>query len=516
MENSEYFKIALHGITSNYMRPDAFYCWLLGIMLSIGFFCGRRLAIINIPDRPLLSPALRHLGVSIWKITRVATVLIIAGVGFLLLLTVGSYSSEQDTIILLTFLIIGFMIGCGIFVPTICRYIAKIELGKGLDDVEKIADRLKKLSKGYNPEKYFNIKKGFFLGLDEKGNSINVPKEAIQKNHVQIIGESGTGKSSLAGVILAQSALLGETVIVIDPKNDAFLASVLARISEKHGIPFTLLDLRPSAPPQINPLQGCEPWEVEELLIAGFELGKSGNPGTDFYRGEDRDACTEVAKIFADGAKTIPSLFQTCSKTTSITERTNYWREFRHFSSLPAFHAKAGLDLKATIDNGGILYVIGSITSDKVFTAQKMFLQRILQIISARRLEGARPVCIMLDEIKYILSIPALRALGTVRDRNCHIIIAHQSLGDLDDCAGLPPKAVRGAVHGNTSIKFAYKLNELDTALQLEGIAGKERTFVQNINTAEENHSRGWRESERPRIRADLLTHLPTRRTCAG
>jgi type IV secretory pathway TraG/TraD family ATPase VirD4 len=90
----------------------------------------------------------------------------------------------------------------------------------------------------------------------------------------------------------------------------------------------------------------------------------------------------------------------------------------------------------------------------------------------------------MLDEFKYILSPPALQALGTVRDKNCHLILAHQSIGDIEECKGLDPPAVRGAVLENTGIKFIYRTKTPETAQwasELSGtiIAKTRRTDIQ-------------------------------------
>lgn len=499
-------------VASNYLMPMSLFFSVVGIILSIGIICGNRLAVIHIPHRQLLSPLLRHVGIAALNVSKVTSITLFIIAGFAIVISYFGWTlfiSIEAVYMYGGFLIIGSAIGVTISLPAVYRWLPILERGDGLDDVENLAARLKKLARGYDPEKYFDISRGFFLGLDDKRRPVRVKKEVIQKNHIQIVGESGTGKSSLAGILSAQCAMLKESVIIFDPKNDVYLPSVLARIAKKYNIPFYLLDLRPSSPPQINPLSGCEQWEVEELLVAAFELGKTGVPGADFYRGEDRDACLEMAVHYTAGAQTIPQLFQACSKNPSITGRTNLWREFRQFTTLPAFHAKEGLDLKNIIDNGGILYVIGSTTSDKVFAAQRLMLQRILQIIASRKIENARPVAILLEELKYVLSAGVLRGLSTIRDKACHILLNHQSLQDLEDCAGLPPRAVRGAVHGNTSIKVVYKLNEFETAQQFEGVGGMERTFVENINTTDEHNTRGWRESERPRIRADLLTHLP-------
>jgi hypothetical protein len=87
-------------------------------------------------------------------------------------------------------------------------------------DVKTDAANLKKLAKGFDPEHYINLKKGIFLGLDGNRKPVYYPRHVIDKNHIEILGESGVGKSSLAGVLLSQLAASGETVVVFDPKPD--------------------------------------------------------------------------------------------------------------------------------------------------------------------------------------------------------------------------------------------------------------------------------------------------------
>lgn len=403
----------------------------------------------------------------------------------------------------------GLVSGVLLSIPINYRWLTKWERSSGVDDVNLIADRLSKLSKPYEPKKWIKTPKGIFMGLDERRQPVYVPHEVIQKNHIQLLGVSGCGKTSLAGVILSQCSMLKEAVVVFDPKSDEYFPGVLARMAAKSGIKFHMIDLRPDSLPQLNPFLGCSEWQVEELLVAAFELGRSGDPAVDFHRGEDRDAVLETATVFARGAKTLPDLWRNCATIESITKRTNFWREFRHLASLQALHAQKGIDIAAAIDRGDMIYIIGSTTNDKVFGAQRMLLQRVIQIISERPRENARYVAVMMDELKYLLSVPAIRALGTIRDRKCHIVVAHQSLSDLEDCAGLDPKAVYGAIHGNTSIKVVYKINEYKTAEEFEGIAGKERTFVEAAGMSDNGPSGNWREAERPKIRADALTHLP-------
>jgi len=375
-------------------------------------------------------------------------------------------------------------------------------------DVTEDRARLEQLAEPFDPEDYVDLARGVFIGLDEARKPVYVPHASIYKKHTEIMGASGTGKSSVAGLIMGQLLGLGETVVVVDPKDDANLLGVLARMARKWGVPVHVLDLRMGAPVQANPFLGARPDQVETLLQAALELGKSGNAAVDFHRGEDREATGYLAKALEDGATTFPELLHFASQDERITEKKNLWREFRQLARLPALQAEAGLDLREAIEYPGLLYVIGSTEDDKVFAAQRLVLQRILQIINDRT-DKSRPVCLFLDELKYILSNPTLRAAGTIRDRNCHIVFAHQSLGDLHDCPGLDANAVVGAVWGNSSLRFIYKLEDEKTAGQLEKLAGKIKAKAAASSTNDNGTTESVRDADRPLLPQHVFTNLP-------
>jgi type IV secretory pathway TraG/TraD family ATPase VirD4 len=155
-------------------------------------------------------------------------------------------------------------------------------------------------------------------------------------------------------------------------------------------------------------------------------------------------------------------------------------------TELEAINTDEGPNLPELISTPGFFYIIGNIRSIESVQCQKLLLLRILQIIEKRpeELADRLPIALMLDEFKYILSPPALQALGTVRDKNCHVTLAHQSIGDLEECIGLDAAAVRGAVLENTGIKFIYRAKTSETAQwasELSGtiIAKTRRTDIQ-------------------------------------
>ena len=200
----------------------------------------------------------------------------------------------------------------------------------GVRDVAEDADALRELAAAFKPEQYINLKRGVFVGLDQKRAPVYIPRSTLDKNHIEIIGESGVGKSSLAGVLLSQLAAAGEAIIILDPKADKMLPAVLAKQGERMGFPVRLLDLRPGAGAQCNPFLNCTAQQVEELLQVALDLGETGNSAVDFHRAGDREAAALLAEwTCAKGEASMRALVNVGAGTEVVTERENLWRKLR-------------------------------------------------------------------------------------------------------------------------------------------------------------------------------------------
>jgi hypothetical protein len=385
-------------------------------------------------------------------------------------------------------------------------------------DVRDIAKHLPRVEKDYNPLTFVDVKKGVFVGLDEAKKAVYVSADKWRKSHVQLIGTTGAGKGVAGGLLCAQSVELGEAVFVVDPKNDEWAPHLLRQQCEAAGKPFHLINLRDHTP-QLDFMADMQTGELKELLTAGFSLAEKGE-AADHYRIFDRKAA-RTADALAKDVATLNELYHHEAIQNWEEEAAGFVNKLEELSLLGAINAPGGLNLKRVMDEGGCVYIVGSMRESAIITCQRMLLIRLMQLAEQRDRthEAPRPVCIFLDEFKYHISKPAMEALGAARDKGVHVILAHQSLDDCRDCpADLDGDAVIGAVVENCKLRIAYKVQNPETAKWLAEMSGtilvddEARKVDRNAALAETiEHERTVRQAERFYIDANMLQNLPDR-----
>lgn len=387
-------------------------------------------------------------------------------------------------------------------------------------DIRNVTSNLPKSVKSYSPEKFF-IKGGkkVFVGMTKKPKPNYISSEFWRRSHVDIIGTTGSGKGVLAGILLTQSILQGESVVVVDPKNDEWLPHVLGEIAKKNNMPYFYIDLN-SDVAQWNPFRNKANQEIEELIAAGFGLSERGTDA-DFYRLNDRRSARLFANQYQSTNKSLPEFFAefVIDHEEVLKDSPKFTEDFEELISLPVTHARNGLDLAREIEKGAVIYVRGSIRSPRILKLQKMFVLSVMQACENRDRHSARHVCLFLDEFKYLISKPSLEALGAIRDKRAHVILAHQSLGDLKDCPqDIDPESVVASVNENCAIKIAYKVRDPDTADWLARMSGKilvddEMRSIKTAGALAEvkNPDRFIRQAERCLIDTNMLQSLPDR-----
>ena len=356
-----------------------------------------------------------------------------------------------------------------------------------------------------------------FLGLDENEEAVTIDRRTWKSSHVQIMGPPGTGKGIQAGVTLTQSLRFGDAVFVFDPKHDEWAPSVFRAGCKKAGVRFHFIDLN-EAVPQINPLKNATSDEAAEMLYAGLGLGRRGTEA-DYYRLDDRKAARLASEHVRDGDI---SLAEMASRTRAesgsslMSGAKAFFAALEEISELPCVRTREGIDLGELLNDGGCVYIVGSMRNEPIVILQKMLFVRLIQIIERTR-DRTRHCSIFLDEFKHLLSVATVNALGAIRDKGCNILLAHQSLGDFANCgADLSETSVRSTVLDTTPIKWLYRPSDQETAAWIANQSGRvvittqRYKSVRNLELAESaSESRMIGETERNLYDTNTVMSLP-------
>ena len=514
-------------------RIDSFWAsavfpgsWLWNLVLFlIPLLClvGLRTAFLFRAYRTWITFSIRFCGFAMLMAISMLLVIIIAGhpgpVG-------GSNGFESATLVFVGF---GFIAG-GVFAyllgrkfePRVVEFLEKQT--RRSDRLDQFTD-IRTVQKEFSSQEDFDldseIKTAFsndqvFLGVEQDRKPVTIERSHWRANHVQIMGPPGTGKGIQAAVILTQSLKYGDAVFVFDPKNDEWAPSVFSDACKKYNVPFHFINLREPVP-QLNPLSRATPDEVAEMLYAALELGRRGTDA-DYYRLDDRKAARFAASLVETKDLTLLELLRQTQQTINtelLQGAKSFFAGLTEIAELNCIKTRDGLDLSAPLRAGGCVYIIGSTRNEPLIYLQKMLFVRLVQVIE--RSSSSKHCSIFLDEFKYLLSAATVNALGTIRDKGCNILLAHQSLGDFASCsADISEASVRTTVLDTTPIKWLYRASDWETANWISKQTGQILASAQQFSAVRNPElsetildSRSISESQRNLFDTNTILSLP-------
>lgn len=378
----------------------------------------------------------------------------------------------------------------------------------------------------YDPLRYFDPRKGIFVGLDKSQKPIYCDATMFDESHLMLCGRTRSGKGVAAQIIGTQSIRRKELFVVLDPKLDAWMPHIFMSECAAAKQPWAYLDLRQSAPPQLNPFDDANEEEIENLLLAAFSLAEKGD-AADFYRVGDRRAALEVARMIimmrqARGYTPTPAELMATEQAAKWQETaTNFHGYMLEMAELPSVNAsRPTLSLTGLAETGGCLYVVGDMANSRVVRMQRLMLLRLMQLAKKRvTFDGNPPriIRVFADEFTVHISRPFLVSLAASAGWRLCIILAFQTLGDLADVpADLTPDAVKAKVWENCALKLLYAVRDSDTAEWLARSTGtiqvddESRKVDKNLALSETVDSeRTLRQSESNLIDVNMLLGLP-------
>ncbi len=391
--------------------------------------------------------------------------------------------------------------------------------GDQLTDARTVAQLLPKPI-AHDPRQHFAscMQRGeLYLGIKQDIRPVTMAVKTVCQTHFQLVGPTRTGKGQLAQSLLVQMVRRRQAVVVMDPKigGDKWLASVLEAECRAAGTPFRYLNLCEGVS-QFNPLRNCIQRDTMQLLITSLKLGRKGE-AADFYKTAERALAKRVTQGDPNRSWTLPELADALRE-----EAGNDASKFQglldlmdELADIPAVQTAEGIDLEDVLIRGGVLYIAGSDADEDIKMLQPMIVQRLVQLIRKREPDSGLQVTMFLDEVKYLLSTAVLNSLGTIADRNCNLILAHQSLKELV-CIDADRATTEGIVNTNCTVKFCFRQTDPETVDWIEAQTGKilinveSSEIARNAALSEVQHeTRRVQQVQRATIDANMINQLP-------
>jgi hypothetical protein len=346
------------------------------------------------------------------------------------------------------------------------------------------------------------------------------------RHHLHVVGETGTGKSTLLANLVLQDAEAGRAAVVIDPKGD-LVEAILERLPqgcEERTCVVDPNDRRDAV--GLNVLAGSDPDLIVDHVAGVFKriYEPWWGPRTDDIM---RAACLTLAQIPGATLAEVPWLLTDFDWRRAIRDRLGdvgglsaFWswydrlpeqqraqhiapllNKLRSFLLRGPVQAIVGQaapkrDVESLIDEGGLLLVRvpkGTLGEDTSRLLGAFVVARVWQRCMRRAsiAEEERPdATLYVDETHNYLALPRSfeDLLAEARGYRLSLVLAHQHMGQL-------PRDVRDALGANARTKVVFTCSPED-ALALE------RHFEPDLSAYDLSHLATFQAACRPCVGA--------------
>jgi hypothetical protein len=342
------------------------------------------------------------------------------------------------------------------------------------------------------------------------------------RHHLHVIGETGTGKSTLLANLVLQDANAGRSAVVIDPKGD-LVEAILQRLPAGAEERTCVLDPEDKeAAVGLNVLSGDDTDLVVDHVLAVFKriYEPWWGPRTDDIM---RAACLTLAQIPEATLAEVPLLLShfewrrnVREKLTDVVGVSTFWswyeklpenQRVQHIApllnKLRAFllrgpvraivgQAQPKLDIGGLLDAGGLLLVRipkGTLGEETSRLLGAFVIARVWQACMRRAAlpeDQRTDTTLYVDEMHNYLALPRSfeDLLAEARGYRLSLVLAHQHLGQL-------PREMREALTANARTKVVFTCSP-DDATQLE------RQFKPELSAHDLSHLAAFQAACRP------------------
>lgn len=314
------------------------------------------------------------------------------------------------------------------------------------------------------------------------------------RQHLYVLGPTGTGKSTLLVQLLLQAISSGASVVAFDPKG-GLVDEVLARYPEERNQELVVLSPRDDRPVGFNPLAAPLP----AALVADQLLGVFSKLYADSWGPRTADVLQAALLTLAQAPSTslalLPLLLTNPAYRRSLVGGLNdplglgpFWDWYERLSDaerqqviapslnkIRPFLVRADLrsvlgqanpkfNLADVFSKRRVLLVDlakGSLGPEAASLLGTLLLNQLWQTALARGVSStARPVFVIADEVQDFLKLPGDVGdlLAQARGLKVSFTLAHQLLEQL-------PRALQAAVQANARSKIMFQLAPPDAAV---------------------------------------------------
>jgi hypothetical protein len=381
-----------------------------------------------------------------------------------------------------------------------------------LSDIRSEADKYK--AKDFDPQKHYKPDQ-VFVGLDAESKPIYIPLSTWLETNAQVIGPTRYGKGVLLGNLIDQSIRRGDTVFYLDPKEDKFLPKIMQQACEDTGRKFYYLTLHDDGIGKWAPFAGGTERDGLARVEAAFGLQLTGDPGTDFYKSQER----KLLETFFKKSRNIEGLRNLMENTDALRINAELERWSQITSLCP--NSGGGFSIEKALTENAVVYVQGSLTDSVIKSATKIFILELLQEI--KRLHNSRTahVTAAIDEVSFLVFKELAQALATLVGFRSNFVLAYQSQNDLlalEDQT-VNSKYIYQSINVNSQIKMVYGGADADTAEWASTLSGTiqkevtkmEKTDVTGVGGEAWDNQRTVGATEENYITMNTVLTLPPR-----
>ncbi len=365
------------------------------------------------------------------------------------------------------------------------RFTVKSSVRRGAKtDIRYMAKELPVIP-NYNPLKFVNLKKGFFIGLDEQVKPIYLKNmDDWYKRHFLIVGATRSGKGVAMQYLGIQSLMLGETVVFLDPKGDKYMPHIFKEQCDKLGIPYTFIDLTQDVP-QINLIADFNSRDLKNCLVEAFSQREMGSE-SDVYRKNEQEFLENLANFICEqndevnGKKSLVDICNDYDLSRYADKYKSSVSDLNKLCNIASINAANGKSLSELVTGGGCVYIVGDLLDETMKKIQRFIFCRVVQLArnhsNAADRSGAKEqnITVFADELVAHISRFVAESYTVSLGWGLKIVSAIQDLKLLRGApADLDPEFLKGAVFGNSQNKLFYRADDIDTADFLSDMTGK-------------------------------------------